>query len=108
MGSREGQFAPLVRLRLLSLAHEDLLTGRAFYERQQAGLWAYFLDSLFSDIESLLLHAGVHTRYLGYYRALSRRFPYAIYYRLNGEVIEVWRVLDCRSNPRRIAKALMG
>lgn len=95
-----------MKLRLLSLAHEDLLAGRAFYERQQAGLGAYFLDSLFSDIESLLLHAGAHARHFGYFRALSRRFPYAIYYRLDGDVIEVWRVLDCRSNPKRIAKAL--
>ena len=95
-----------MKLRLLSLAHEDLLTGREFYERQQAGLGAYFLDSLFSDVESLLLHAGVHARHFGYFRALSRRFPYAIYYRINGDVIEVWRVLDCRSNPKRIAKAL--
>lgn len=97
-----------MKLRLLSLAHEDLLTGREFYERQQAGLGAYFLDSLFSDIESLLLHAGMHTRYLGYYRALSRRFPYATITASTGEVIEVWRVLDCRSNPRWIAKALTG
>lgn len=59
-----------MKLRLLSLAHEDLLAGRAFYERQQAGLGAYFLDSLFSDIESLLLHAGVHARHFGYFRAL--------------------------------------
>ncbi|HNI09110.1 MAG TPA: hypothetical protein PKK51_10650 [Rhodocyclaceae bacterium] len=95
-----------MKLRLLSLAHEDLLAGRAFYERQQASLGAYFLDSLFSDVESLLLHAGVHARHFGYFRALSRRFPYAIYYRINGDVIEVWRVLDCRSNPKRIAKAL--
>ena len=95
-----------MKLRLLSLAREDLLAGRAFYERQQASLGAYFLDSLFSDVESLLLHAGVHARHFGYFRALSRRFPYAIYYRINGDVIEVWRVLDCRSNPKRIAKAL--
>ena len=78
-------------IRLLSLALDDLDAGRRFYERQQAGLGDYFLDSLYSDIESLLLYAGVHAKVLGCYRALSRRFPYAIYYRLEGEEIQVWR-----------------
>ena len=68
----------------------------------------YFLDTLFSDIEALLLYAGVHAQVFGYFRALSKRFPYAIYYKVNGEDIEIWRVLDCRQNPRRTAEALRG
>ncbi|MDP2830221.1 MAG: type II toxin-antitoxin system RelE/ParE family toxin [Sulfuricellaceae bacterium] len=95
-----------MKLQIHSLAYDDLLAGRDFYEMQQAGLGAYFLDTLFSDIESLLLHAGVHVRVFGYFRALSRRFPYALYYKLNGEVIEIWRVLDCRQHPRRVREAL--
>jgi plasmid stabilization system protein ParE len=95
-----------MKLRLLSLAYEDLLAGRDFYEMQQVGLGAYFLDTLFSDIESLLVHAGIHAKHLGYYRALSKRSPYAIYYKLDGERIEIWRVLDCRRHPGRIVKAL--
>lgn len=95
-----------MKLRILSLAHGDLLAGRDFYEMQQAGLGAYFLDTLFSDIESLLLHAGVHAKHLGYYRALSKRFPYAVYYKLDDDCIDIWRILDCRRNPHWIAKAL--
>ncbi len=34
------------------------------------------------------------------------RFPYAIYYKLDGERIAVWRVPDCRRKPSRIIKAL--
>ncbi len=33
-----------------------------------------------------------HTRHFGYFRSLSRRFPYAIYYKLSAEGIEIWRV----------------
>jgi plasmid stabilization system protein ParE len=95
-----------MKLRILSLAVGDLEAGRDFYELQQAGLGQYFLDTLFSDIEALLLHAGVHVQYLGYFRALSKRFPYAIYYKINGDDIEIWRVLDCRQNPRWITKTL--
>jgi plasmid stabilization system protein ParE len=85
-----------------------LKQAEIFYGRQQPGLGAYFLDTLFSDIEALLLYAGVHAQIFGYFRALSKRFPYAIYYKVNGEDIEIWRVLDCRQNPRRIAEALRG
>lgn len=95
-----------MKIRILTLALDDLDTGRAFYEKQQAGLGDYFLDSLFSDIDSLLLHAGVHQQFFGYYRALSDRFPYAIYYRLVGEDIQVWRILDCRQDPKRTEDAL--
>lgn len=42
-----------MRLVILDDAEEDLLTGFKFYESQQPGLGNYFLDSIFSDIESL-------------------------------------------------------
>ncbi len=88
------------------MALDDLDAGRRFYEKQQAGLGDYFLDSLFSDIDSLLLYAGIHQKVFGYHRTLSRRFPYAIYYRVEGEDIQVWRVLDCRQNPALITERL--
>jgi plasmid stabilization system protein ParE len=95
-----------LRIRLLSLALRDIEAGRRFYEMQQAGLGDYFLDSLFSDIDSLLLYAGIHQKVFGYHRTLSRRFPYAIYYKVDGEDMQVWRVLDCRQNPVRTKTAL--
>ena len=97
-----------MKIRILSLAVGDLQAGRDFYEYQQAGLGSYFLDTLYSDIEALLLHAGVHARHFGYFRSLSKRFPYAIYYKMNGDDIEIWRVLDCRQNPKRTTTALLG
>jgi plasmid stabilization system protein ParE len=95
-----------MKIEILSIAMSDIQFGQQFYERQQEGLGAYFLDSLFSDIDALLLYAGIHQQFFGYYRALSKRFPYAIYYRVNGQTIQVWRILDCRQRPSRIASAL--
>jgi len=95
-----------MRIEVLSVAIQDIDAGQQFYEQQQAGLGTYFQDALFSDIDALLLYAGIHQQFFGYYRALSKRFPYAIYYRLNTETIQVWRVLDYRQNPARITKAL--
>ncbi len=95
-----------MKIEVLSIALVDIQSGQNFYEQQQEGLGAYFLDSLFSDIDALLLYAGIHQQFFGYYRALSKRFPYAIYYQVNEEVIQVWRVLDCRQKPSHIAVAL--
>ena len=96
-----------MRIKLLSTALEDLSDGRLFYERQGEGLGEYFFDSLFSDIDSLMLYGGIHPNVFGYNRMLSKRFPYAIYYRLEGEaVVVVWRVLDLRRDPKKIKRAL--
>jgi hypothetical protein len=54
-----------MRIRILSSAVEDLHRGRVFYEKQGAGLGEYFFDSLFSDIDSLVLFAGIHQKVFG-------------------------------------------
>ncbi|MDP9292255.1 MAG: type II toxin-antitoxin system RelE/ParE family toxin, partial [Verrucomicrobiota bacterium] len=74
-----------MRIRILESACNDLAEGRRFYERQGKGLGEYFLDSLFSDIDSLALHAGVHRKVFGFHRTLSKRFPWAVYYRFDAE-----------------------
>jgi hypothetical protein len=72
-----------MKIQLLDTALQDLMEGFDFYERQEDRLGAYFLDSLFSDIDSLLIYAGIHPIYFkAYYRILSKRFPFAIYYRV--------------------------
>ena len=83
-------------------AQDDLLAGYFFYEQQAAGIGQYFLDTLFADIDSLMLYAGIHPQLQGYYRLLSKRFPFAIYYRIERKAVRLRRVLDCRQNPARI------
>lgn len=95
-----------MRIQILSSATEDLYGGRLFYEKQGAGIGEYFFDSLFSDIDSLVLYAGIHPKIFGYYRLLSKRFPYGVYYTLDRDLILVWRVLDLRRDPVTIRKAL--
>ncbi len=90
-----------MKIRILSDARQDLLDGASFYEKQSFGLSAYFLDSLFSDIDSLQLYAGIHIKKFGYHRLLSKRFPYAIYYTVQDEVIDIYAILDCRRDPDR-------
>lgn len=84
----------------------DLRVGFRFYEKQQAGLGGYFLDSLYSDIDSLVLYAGIHSQHWGKYRLLSNRFPFAVYYELHDDLIKVRAVLDLRKEPAWISRKL--
>ena len=96
-----------MRLRILDSALEDLDRARLFYERQGEGVGAYFLDSLFGEIDSLVLYGGIHRKVFGFHRLLARRFPYGVYYRVeDAGVVVVWRVLDLRRSPSAIRKEL--
>jgi len=96
-----------MKIRILTSAIEDLSRGWFFYEKQGPGLGDYFFDSLFSDIDSLAFNGGIHPQYCGYHRMLSRRFPYAIYYKIESQSIAVvWRVLDMRRNPKKLRNEL--
>ncbi len=96
-----------MKIRILKSARKDLKEGYHFYELQQEGLGSYFLESLYSDIESLKLFAGIHSiHFQKYHRLLSKRFPFAIYYRLEESEVKIYAVIDCRRNPDWIKKRL--
>jgi len=88
-----------MKIKILESAEKDLENGFKFYDRQLKGLGNYFLDSPYSDIESLHPYAGIHSQHFGYHRLLSKKFPFAIYYRIKDKVVGVYAVLDCRQNP---------
>ena len=97
-----------MKVEILPEAQEDLVAGFRFYERQGRGLGNYFLECLFEDVDSLTLHGGVHSKVFGYHRRLSKRFPFAIYYRVEDEVVRVRAILDCRRNPSWIRRRVRG
>lgn len=91
-------------IKILDEAENDIANAMAFYEVQKENLGDYFLDS--SDIESLYLYATIHMQIKGYYRLLSKRFPFAVYYKLKVDCIYIYAVLDCRRNPTWIENRL--
>jgi hypothetical protein len=95
-----------MKIRILESASQELIDGFNFYEKQSIGLGNYFIDSLFSDIGSLQIYAGIHPIYFGYHRMLSKRFPFAIYYKISDNEALVYAVLDCRRSPALIRKQL--
>ena len=62
-GKRQGQDPreASLKIEILDEAEADLIEGFQFYEHQKTGLGWYFLDSLFSDIDSLFLYGGIHS-----------------------------------------------
>ena len=89
-----------MKIKILNSANQDLIDGYWFYEKQEEGLGIYFLDTLFSDIDSLNVYAGIHPMHFEkYHRLLSKRFPFAVYYRVENDTALVYAVLDCRRNP---------
>src|SRR5882672_6265750 len=91
---------------ILEDAAEDLESGTRFYESCAAGVGDYFLDSILSDLNSLNLFAGVHPIYFGFHRLLSKRFPFGIYYEVEGDVVFIYAILDLRRDPLWLRKHL--
>ncbi len=96
-----------MRLQILDLAQDDLIEGFHFYEKKEEGLGNHFLNNLFSDIENLKVFGGIHSKaYRGFYRALSKRFPFAIYYTVEDDTVRIRSVVDCRRRPSWIRRHL--
>ena len=93
-------------IQILSEAETDLEDGRFFYDEQGTGVGSYFWNSLISDIESLVIFGGVHSKEHGYYRMTSKRFPYSIYYTVKTDTAYVVAVLPEKRNPAWIAQKL--
>jgi plasmid stabilization system protein ParE len=91
-----------MRVELRDEARNDLVDGAWFYGRQSPRLDDYFIECLHKDLRNLETTFGIHERYRGFFRKLSRRFPYAIYYLLTDDMVDVVAILDCRSEPRSI------
>lgn len=98
-----------MKIQILDLAKDDLIDGHRFYEKKEAGLGDYFLRNLFADIDQLQITTGSHLKpYRDYHRVLSKRFPFAIFYTVEDEVVKVRAVVDCRRRPSWIRRHLRG
>jgi len=95
-----------MRVELRVEARRDLVKGALFYEQQREGLGNYFTDCLFEDLDRLESEAGIHAIVYGLHRKLSKKFPYAIYYKVENPVVDVVAILDCRRDPDAIAESL--
>lgn len=81
-------------------ASDDIAEAYLFYEEQYTGLGDYFETSLLVDIRSLAIYAGIHEIHFGiYFRKIASKFPHAIYYTLESDIICIYAVADTRRDP---------
>jgi len=59
-----------------------------------------------ADILSLKMYAGIQERSEGFHQLLAKWFPFAIYYPVEDETVDVYAVLDCRRDSKWIVKRL--
>lgn len=96
-----------MNVRIVEIAMQHIIDGAWFYDEQEFGVGQYFINCIFSDIDRLSVIGGVHEiQPEGFYRMISRRFPYAIYYLIESEDVVVYAVLDCRRDPKWISRQL--
>ena len=83
-------------------AAADIEDAFSWYERQRPGLGDEFLAAVQATRDSIAAHPAIYpvihrdTR-----RALVRRFPYGIFYRVYGEVVVVVACMHARRDPKR-------
>jgi toxin ParE1/3/4 len=83
-------------------AEADLQEAKSWYDFQRSGLGAEFVDAFRQAIR--LLEKAPERQplyYRGFRRLMTRRFPYKIFYRLEGEQIIVFRVLHSKRDHSR-------
>ena len=85
----------------------DIADGYQFYEEKELGLGSYFEASIFSDLRSLHLYAGIHELWFDkFFRKVCGTFPYAIFYQIEDDEVLIYAVLDLRRDPEWISERL--
>ena len=87
-----------MRIRFRLEAATDIESARDWYEQQSAGLGQKFLASFDRSIDLIARFPKAFPEIAGEHRrALLHRFPYAVYYRVEDDLIDV---LACLHNAR--------
>ena len=94
-------------LRFLPEVEEDALAAYAWYEKKAKGLGDEFLRAFYASANEIartpLISPVVHEAFR---RRLLRRFPYAVYFRIENNEIIVFGLFHCARSPRTIMATL--
>jgi hypothetical protein len=87
-------------------AYHDVDLVSDFYEEQESGVGAYFVQQFARTARSLQVTGGSHRRRGGFHLCLVERFPVGIYYKVEDDEVRIRGVLDCRRSPNWISRQL--
>ena len=83
-------------------AAADIEDAFLWYERQRPGLGDEFLDAVQAACEGIAAHPTMYpVTHRNTRRALLRRFPYGIFYRVDADLIVVVACMHGSRDPRR-------
>ena len=103
MGERQGGgLAPVVNLFIRPAAAADLHAARKYYEEARPGLGEQLadeVDHLFTRLLAFPLSAPPVAGFDTVRRARLRRFPYQVFYQLDGKRIDILRIVHTARSP---------
>jgi toxin ParE1/3/4 len=81
-------------------ADEELIAAAVFYESREIGLGEEFLQELSQNFDRIRAHPFSYSiRFDEYRRFLMSRFPYAVVYRIEDQIVLVYAVAHLRRRP---------
>lgn len=94
-------------LRFLPEVEDDAISGYVWYEAKSPGLGDDFLRVFYACAANIprnpLIYQKVHGEFR---RCLLSRFPYAVYFRIQAELIIVTGLFHCARDPRTVLTSL--
>jgi toxin ParE1/3/4 len=90
-------------LRFLPCIEDDAVAGYSWYEEKAPGCGDDFLQIFYTCLDQIELNPLQYPKlYLEFRRSLLRKFPYAIYYKIERDIIIVFGLFHCARNPQTI------
>ena len=88
-------------------AELDLFDTFDYYGKQSFGLGGEFIRCVDAKLEFIVRHPkACPEMYKDFRRGLISRFPFGIYYKIEGKRIVVFAILDLRQDPESIQSRL--
>ena len=88
------------RLVVRRQAKADIRTAARWYERQRVGLGRAFVQQIDALLDRIRLNPMQHQIvHRDVRRAIPRRFPYGVFYRIEGSDVLVFAVVDLHRDP---------
>ena len=99
----------MAKIWLVADALADLAAAREWYEAQRPGLGDEFIGAVDDAMESVLAFPIAYpVDYRDARRFLVERFPYCLYYRLEGDDVVVVACIHAVRDPRETHRRLRG
>jgi toxin ParE1/3/4 len=94
------------RLVIRPRAENDVRQAQQWYESQRPGLGAELIAEIETTLQALVRDPQRHTVYYrGFRRVFVHRFPYKLFYRLEGNRVIVFRILHARRDHPRLLRS---